>query len=210
MNGKLYLWGEFFILFVGIPAVYALGLLPVPKIPVLLAFSVITLVWLLRRGGFTRRDLLDGWRDNGEAFRWILLRSAMVAVFSVGAVLLIDPSLFLTFPRARPWLWLLVMVLYPLLSAYPQELIYRAFLFKRYETILPTNAARIVASVLVFSFLHVVFDNWIAVVLTIPAGFIFTRTYVRTNSLFLVSLEHALYGCIVFTSGLGRFFYTPN
>lgn len=73
----------------------------------------------------------------------------------------------------------------------------------RSETTLTT------ASVLAFSFLHVIFDNWIAVALTVPAGYLFTRTYRRTDSLLLASLEHALYGCAVFTTGLGRFFYTP-
>jgi membrane protease YdiL (CAAX protease family) len=102
------------------------------------------------------------------------------------------------------------MVLYPLLSAFPQEAIYRAFLFHRYAPILKTGHARTWASVLAFSFLHIVFGNWVAVALTLPAGWIFARTYRTTGSLALASLEHAVYGCIVFTVGLGRFFYTPG
>ena len=38
-------------------------------------------------------------------------------------------------------------------------------------------------------------------------GLMFANTYRRTNSLFLVSLEHALYGNTLFFIGLGWFFW---
>ena len=41
------------------------------------------------------------------------------------------------FPRATPFFWALVMLLYPLLSVYPQEIIFRSFLFHRYAIIFP-------------------------------------------------------------------------
>jgi uncharacterized protein len=63
------------------------------------------------------------------------------------------------------------------------------------------------ASVLTFAFLHIIFGNLVAPLLTIPRGYLFTRTYVRTGSLVAVSIEHAVYGNIVFTVGLGVYFY---
>jgi hypothetical protein len=38
-------------------------------------------------------------------------------------------------------------------------------------------------------------------------GVLFSKTWEDTGSLFLVSLEHALYGCWIFTLGLGEWFY---
>jgi len=140
----------------------------------------------------------------------MMIRSLLVAVGSIAAVLFLDPSMLLGFPKEKPGLWLLVMVLYPLLSAYPQELIYRAYFFHRYKDIFPAQAATILASSAAFSFLHIIFNNWIAVGLTFPAGYIFSRTYIRSGSLMLAAIEHGLYGCIIFTSGLGRFFYNPS
>lgn len=203
------LWAEFALLFFGVPAAYGAGLIPVPKIPVLMAVSLGALWYLWKRVDFDRHSLLHPLNGHGRELRNIGLRSLGVALFSVCAVAIIDPSLLFGFPAAKPMLWLLVMILYPLLSAWPQEIIYRGFLIRRYGDILPGQAAMI-ASVLAFSFLHVIFDNWIAVLLTIPAGYLFTRTYLKTGSLMLASVEHAAYGCIVFTTGLGRFFYTPS
>ncbi len=58
-----------------------------------------------------------------------------------------------------------------------------------------------------FGFAHIVFDNWVAPALCAIGGLIFAHTYRRTRSLALASFEHALYGDLVFTLGLGRYFY---
>lgn len=42
---------------------------------------------------------------------------------------------------------------------------------------------------------------------TIPEDYIFFQNLPKTGSLFMVALEHSIYGCIVFTSELVRFFY---
>lgn len=117
------------------------------------------------------------------------------------------PFLFLSLPRLHPVFWVVIMVLYPLLSVWPQEVIFRRFLFHRYTEIFGPRGV-IAASALAFGFAHIIFLNWIAVALTTAGGVMFARNYARERSLWLVCLEHSLYGCLVFTIGLGRFFYT--
>ncbi|OIQ48783.1 CAAX amino terminal protease self- immunity [Pseudodesulfovibrio hydrargyri] len=204
-----FLWLEFLVLFGLLPSLHARGWLPFPKIPLLLVFAGGCLIYLGKGGFLPKMEFSTFLRKNNHFLRAIALRSLMVALCSAITVFIWAPDQLFGFPRARPLLWLAVMALYPLLSAFPQETIYRAFLFHRYAPILRTERARTWASVLAFSFLHIVFANWVAVALTLPAGWIFTRTYRRTGSLLLASLEHAAYGCIVFTVGLGRFFYNP-
>ena len=53
----------------------------------------------------------------------------------------------------------------------------------------------------------VVFRNVLSVVLTLVGGWLFARRYQRTRSLLAVSVEHALYGVLAFTVGLGALFY---
>jgi len=65
----------------------------------------------------------------------------------------------------------------------------------------------IIANAVAFSVGHVVFHNWPAVALTLLGGWLFANTYERTSSLRLVAVEHALYGCAVFTIGYGAFFF---
>jgi uncharacterized protein len=55
--------------------------------------------------------------------------------------------------------------------------------------------------------MHILFHNWIALALTFPGGILFALRYCNTRSLAVSSLEHALYGCFLFTIGLGQFFY---
>ncbi len=116
------------------------------------------------------------------------------------------PELF-SFPRFNPGLWMIIMVFYPVFSVWPQEVLYRAFFFHRYQRILTKPMAMVLASAFAFGFMHIVFMNPIAPVLCLLGGVLFAHTYERTRSVFAASFEHALYGCWVFTVGLGSFFY---
>ena len=104
----------------------------------------------------------------------------------------------------------MVMVAYPVLSVYPQGLLYRAFFFERYATLFPDKWAMIVASAAAFAFLHIIFRNSLAVALTFAGGILFAARYAETGSLATSSFEHALYGCWLFTVGLGQYFYHGN
>ena len=117
------------------------------------------------------------------------------------------PNLLFAFPRNNTFIWLMVMLLYPLLSVYPQEVIYRVFFFHRYRRLFRNDATRFVISGLCFGLAHLFFANWIAPALTTLGGLIFARTYARTGSTLLVSLEHSLWGNFIFTIGLGWYFY---
>jgi membrane protease YdiL (CAAX protease family) len=130
------------------------------------------------------------------------------------AVPLLVCALWLTKPASMFWLvlrypkiWLLVMFAYPIVSVLPQEFVYRVFFFERYRTLFRRGFGMIAASAAVFSFGHVVFHNWPAVALTAAGGALFARTYQRTSSVWLVAVEHALYGCAIFTIGYGEFFF---
>lgn len=138
----------------------------------------------------------------------IALRFAVLAPLITLVTWAVWPHLFLSLPRQRPLFWALIMVLYPLLSVWPQEMLYRRLLFHRYRALFRTDIALILMSAAAFGFAHIIFLNWIAVAMTAAGGLLFARDYARHRSLPLTCLEHSLYGCLIFTVGLGRFFYT--
>ena len=105
------------------------------------------------------------------------------------------------------YLWLSIIIVYPLTSVFPQEIIFRSFFFQRYSTLFTTRKSLVLASALSFSFAHIIFHNILAVLLTFLGGLLFAYTYEKRKSLTLVSIEHALYGILIFTLGFGRFFY---
>jgi hypothetical protein len=96
---------------------------------------------------------------------------------------------------------------YPVFSAYPQELFYRAFFFLRYKPPFGDGTGMIAASAAVFGFAHIIFGNWVAIAMTASGGVLFGCTYRKTGSLVLTCLEHALFGDLSFTVGIGQFFY---
>jgi hypothetical protein len=99
------------------------------------------------------------------------------------------------------------MELYSLPSVYPQGIIDRLFLFDRYHGLFGARWGIVLARAAAFAFVDIVFCNALAVALTLPAGLLFAVRYWQTGSLMASSFEHALYGCAIFTIGLGRCFY---
>lgn len=164
--------------------------------------------WIWRRMG-DNAPLWDmaALRDR-SMMRPMLLRFAVCAALMTALTLLMIPERFLGFMSEKPLLWAMVMVLYPLLSVIPQEFIFRSFFFARYRELFPNPAVMLTISALSFGFVHILLHNWVALILSTVGGFLFAHTYHKRRSLALVALEHALYGCFIFTIGLGFFFYS--
>jgi uncharacterized protein len=197
---------EFILLFFAGPALFVLARPRISPIPVLWAVMAYCLVTMLRNPRFDRTRLWDtsGLRLHAPA---ILLLFVVTTAIGVALVLRYAPGTFLNLPRSNPRLWGLIMVLYPLSSVYPQGIIYRMFLFDRYRVLFGGGWGIVLASAAAFAFVHIVFRNFLAVALTLPAGLLFAVRYWQTESLMASSFEHALYGCAIFTIGLGRWFY---
>ncbi len=198
---------EFLLLFVGLPLAYRMSPWRLPALPVLWA-AALYCAWVLHaRMGAGRADLWDPQKMDGR-WRGMLLLFAVSAVAIAALVRWRAPQLLFSLMRQHPALWGLVLLLYPLLSVYPQGVVYRLFLFRRYAPLVEGDPrALILLSAACFSFMHIVFRNPIAVVLTFAGGLVFAWRYAETGSLIGSSVEHALYGCWMFTVGLGAYFY---
>ncbi len=119
------------------------------------------------------------------------------------------PHRFLALPRSNWAVWLAIMILYPLLSVIPQELIYRTFFFHRYGPLFGSSRwLAILTNGLLFGFAHIIFGSYVSIVLTTFLGFLLAWRYDETRALWAVWLEHSLYGCLIFTVGLGHYFFT--
>jgi len=200
---------EFVFLFVAIPAAFfvmqRMGAFP-PLIPTLLIAFLGCLLMLLADRRFNRRNLWRLRRLAPETPRIVFLFLAG-AIVMAGAVMLFWPDRLLSLPLRNTRLWAIIMIAYPVFSVYPQELVYRAFLFHRYRPLFRSRAALILASAGAFGLMHIVFQHWLSVLLTFAGGLLFAWTYARTRSTLASTVEHALYGCFVFTIGMGSFFY---
>jgi CAAX protease family protein len=163
---------------------------------------------LLRRDpDFDRRQLHDLPRQLGQCVKRVLLLLVAGGALVLGLAAWSHAVDLFAFPRERPVFWLLVLALYPLLSALPQELIFRVFLFHRYRGLFPRPGTMIAMSAGSFALVHLMLGNWVAPPLALVGGLLFAFTYAKSRSLLLVTLEHGLWGDWLFTLGLGRYFY---
>jgi len=201
----LFLALEFSFLFAGFPLLIYFRVLPNYPIPYLLAVALAAYLLLRLDPGF--RFGPPAWNTLRPYLRPLLLRDALLLVLLGIAVWIFRPDLLFSLVKRSPALWAAVMLLYPWLSVYPQELLYRAFLFHRYRPLFGSGWTMLLASGLAFGFVHIIFGNWLAVALCVLGGLLFAFTYYSSNSLLLTCLDHAIFGNFIFTIGLGRFFY---
>lgn len=207
---RLRLAVEIVLIFIGAPilitvAIYALRLPLLFVLPPLLAAFVAYLLW--DRTFLLKRELSRG--VSLAALAGIVLTFLVLGAAIAYGAKETHPASFLSFPRRVPDLWLTIMAVYPLLSVLPQEVVYRTFFFHRYGPLFGRRRwTAIIVNAALFGFGHIIFGNWIAVAGTFLAGLLFAYRYDSTRSLWAVWIEHSLYGCLVFTVGLGRYFFT--
>ena len=203
---RIYLAVEFLLLFVVVPPLLAFG--PVKAPPIVLLWPAAGACWMyLRMSPTFNAERLWQWPAGYKVLLTVLVRFLIAGLALTLLVRLLWPEAFLSFPRRRPDFWGLVMVLYPILSVIPQGIVYRAFLFHRYRPLFKNGLLFYLIGSLAFAWAHVIFKNPAALALTAVGGLLFARTYLKSESLLMSSLEHALYGDLAFTVGLGMFLY---
>lgn len=192
---------ELTVLFVIMPLLYVVDVLPVHKVVplvMLLAYCVIVLLVNKPRNE-NRFSLIANWR-------FILFRFTIIALVVFLAIrFVLHVPFFADLEHNRKLFYMILM--YPLLSVLPQEIIFREFFFYRYALLFKSSSLLMAANIVLFVFAHLYFGSWIVTVFTLVGGTIFTLTYRQTRSLLVVSIEHTLYGLLVLSSGLGEYFY---
>jgi membrane protease YdiL (CAAX protease family) len=206
MTNLFLLAAEFLFFFFGVPLLIFYRVLPNLPILYLLIAGAATFLVLRHDPSFDSSRLFSVHGIRPYLSR-LLLRDAVFLLLLGLAVRLFAPHLLFSFVKLAPAFWALVMLLYPLLSVYPQELLYRAFFFHRYRPLFGSGWTMLVASAFAFGFVHIIFGNWLAVALCIIGGLLFALTYQHSGSLLLTCIDHALFGNFIFTIGLGQFFY---
>ncbi|MEM7546859.1 MAG: type II CAAX endopeptidase family protein [Pseudomonadota bacterium] len=202
---RLQLWIEFTALFIGVPIIMAATLGLYPLFPVIISLAILSGVLLQFTPGWQWSML---WRGPvlGE-WRLIALYFLATLATCLAVVFTLIPYRFLEFPLNRPELWIMVVLLYPIFSALPQELIFRSLFFERYGDLFPGKWAAIAANGFVFGFGHLFFDNWVTIAMTGIGGAIMGWAYLRHRSVGLAWVLHSLAGQLIFTIGLGVYFY---
>ena len=151
---RAWLGAEALLLFVAGPTLVVLTGLPRLLFPAIWTLGFVCLLILMREPRFIRGRL---WNWRGLVRRWprIALRFLAGAALLTMALLVIEPQGLLALPRHNPGLWALILLIYPVLSVYPQEAAFRACFLHRYACLFPGRRPLIAASAAAFAFAHV-------------------------------------------------------
>ena len=199
---------EFLLIFICVPISFAFQFAIWIKLGIgLVGFAYIIYVLLKVQG---KRFKIAPQLNWSKFWRQTVAKLVGIAIITILYMWLVDKDNLFVVIINKPMLWIVILFVYSFFSVYPQELIYRTFFFERYSQIFKSENLFIFINAILFSLAHIFFKNALVMVLTFLGGLLFALTYKRTKSTLLVSIEHAIYGCWLFTVGMGEMLGFPS
>jgi membrane protease YdiL (CAAX protease family) len=216
LQSRPYVIIEFLLLCIAVPGWIILTRnAPMMMIFLWSAFTYCAVIYALcffdkARGNFSRNVLhLWNWKAvNADAMKPMLKRFAMASVGMVIFLYFYNPDRLFYLPLQKPEFVPFLLAFYPVFSALPQEFIFCSFFFLRYARYFGSGRGMIASSTIIFAYVHVLYINPVAPTLSLIGGYIFAQTFMKSKSLALVTIEHGLYGNMLFLTGLGWYFYS--
>lgn len=208
MKPKTFLIGEFVLLFIIFPTSLILDY-PLWVKGSLGIFGFIYILYLLQYKlniEFKIKHPISWkpfWKRIVVTFLVIVLVTTLFIWFT-------DKSVLFYVPKNHPILLCTIIPIYTLLSAWPQELLYRTFFYKRYAQIFRSKTMFVFVNATVFMLAHLFFKNYMVLLITFVGGIIFSLTYLKFKSTALVTFEHALYGNWIYAVGMGQMLGFPG
>lgn len=201
MNSTIYKGIEFLIIFILLPVSFVIDYSYKIKMGIgIIGFLYIIYVLLkVEKKKFKIAPDLK-WRIF---WKQTIFKLVIIAVLTTLFVWITDSKLLFNVLLNKPKLWIFILFVYSFFSVYSQEIIYRTFYFERYKGLFKSKALFIFLNAVIFSLGHIFFKNSLVIILTFLGGLLFAITYNKTQSTLLVSIEHAIYGCWLFTVGMG-------
>ena len=206
-HGKeIYLLLEFMLFFLGVPLFLFLESDLVHPSVVLFPFMLIVFTMLHFLHGFKWHELWYFRVRRSDFLRQIAI-VGIVSLLMISWVYFFDRKNLFNLPRENWKAWLMIVLFYPVFSAYTQEVIFRTFIFKRYSRLFKNESFTIITSACVFSFVHLFYSHPVSMILTFILGIYLGWIYLKTKSVLFAAILHGLMGIAVFSIGLGQYFW---
>lgn len=197
---------ETVLLFLILPIIMAVFLPRGWLFPVLFGFTLCGGVLLALTPGFRWRSLIEGW----GTVRWLPVLAVVGITAGVSMLVMTQtrPDALFFMLRERPEFMLVIALLYPILSALPQELLFRPLWFRRYGDLLPDGRVGLILNAAAFSFAHLMYWSWVVATMTFAGGLVFAWAYEVKKSFPLAVVLHSVAGIVLFAFGMGVYFYS--
>ncbi|GAB5562997.1 MAG: hypothetical protein Wins2KO_00600 [Winogradskyella sp.] len=208
MKESLYKLIELFVLFVIIPVTLVINLSIRLKIGIALIGLIYTVVLLVRNLKMNFR--ISKQIEWLKFFKHLSVKFLVLILLTTFYVYVYNRENLFGVISKDPKVWLFFSFVYVFCSVYPQEVIYRTFFFMRYKALFKNETMLILVNAALFSLAHLFFRNALVMILTFLGGIVFALTYHKTKSTLLVAIEHAIYGCWLYTVGMGEMLGFPT
>ena len=209
MSTKIKRLIELFLLFILVPITMAISSIPFAVKMIMASAGFIYVIWMLLKVE-KKKFKISKTIKWPEFWKHTLIKFVLIMLVTTTYMILVDPNNLFVVILNKPMVWIVILFIYSFFSVYPQELIYRTFFFQRYEELIQNKKLLVFINAIVFALAHLFFRNTLVVFLTFIGGIIFAYTYTKTESTLLVSIEHAIYGCWLFTVGMGDILGFPS
>jgi membrane protease YdiL (CAAX protease family) len=208
MQSVRYKLTEFFLIFIALPTSFAFDYpFLIKAILAIVGFIYVIFILLkVENNNFKMAPNLK-W---GSFFKHVIVKLTIIAMLTIIYMWFTSKSDLFHVLFQKPKLWVIILFAYAMFSVYPQELIYRTLYFQRYEILFKSKSLFIFLNAIVFSLAHIFYKNPLVSLMTFLGGILFALTYDKTKSTLLVSIEHAIYGCWLFTVGMGEMLGFPG
>ncbi len=208
MQSVIYKLTEFFLIFIVLPVSFALDYPFVIKASLAVSgFAYVIYVLLKIEGNKYKIAPNLHWRSF---WKHVFVKLLAIAFLTIIYMWVTAKSDLFHVLYQKPKLWVIVLFAYAMFSVYPQELIYRTLYFQRYRSLFKSKSIFVFINAIVFSLGHIFYRNPLVLLMTFLGGILFALTYDKTKSTLLVSIEHAIYGCWLFTVGMGSMLGFPD
>lgn len=191
---------ELFLLFFVLPCILATSLDKKIKIISVLSGILYVIVIGISKRHFTR--IVIKLPSKSYILRVLVLS---LTLFALGYFIMkyTRPNALFNMPKNQTGLWIMILFIYAFISVFAQELLYRRFFFNRYGRFFKNEKLLFFVNVICFSLCHIFLHTAWVLVATAIGGTLFSYTYIKEKSLFWTCVEHALYGNLIFTLGIG-------
>jgi len=139
-------------------------------------------------------------------WKFFFLISLVFVISGFFYTMILDRNLLFNLPKNYFFFWVAVMIFYPIFSVIPQEIIFRVLFFERYSCLFKNQFLYLILNSIIFAYIHLVFQNFHAFFITLITSPVFAHAYVN-KSFKTCFLTHTIGGQLVFTYGLGKYFY---
>ena len=141
-------------------------------------YTLLITIFLYAKEISFKKSLHLNFNKNKKYISFILGRWLVLSLLLYFFTKLYFPEKLFFIQENNPTLLYKIFLLYPFLSAYPQEYIFCSFFFNRYRSLFKNDNILIFMSAVVFCFAHIFSINLVAPTLSFIGGLIFAYTFI--------------------------------